>query len=317
MTGHTFFFDWEITLIEWIQAHLGSFGETLAVIFSMLGEELALVGIAGILYWCIDKTWGKRVITTLLLGCTCFPLIKNIFLRRRPYFDHPSVRCLRAVHPEGDLYDPVVQGFSFPSGHATNAVGCYLSTTLYTRKKWLIGIGCGLALGIGISRVAVGVHYPTDVLAGWLLGALVVLAVTWAEKYITREWVRGLMYLAVGFPGLFYCKSEDYFTSFGMLIGFVVAVWFEKRFVRFENTRNILRMILRVGCGIGLFLALNELLKLPFPASFLDGGSYGAHIVRLLRYAIDVFVVMGVYPMVFVLTARIGKRKQSGNQVHK
>jgi membrane-associated phospholipid phosphatase len=48
-------------------------------------------------------------------------MAKNIALRRRPYFDHESIHILRVVEPEADIYDIAAQGYSFPSGHSTNA----------------------------------------------------------------------------------------------------------------------------------------------------------------------------------------------------
>ena len=65
-------------------------------------------------------------------------------------------------------------GFSFPSGHATLA-GALFGATYFSISKhqWftvLVGILC---LGIGISRIMLGVHYPADILAGFSVGFLI------------------------------------------------------------------------------------------------------------------------------------------------
>ena len=52
LTGNTFFFDWEVALMVWLQAHLGSFGAKLASLFSAFGEELACFVVLGFVYWC-------------------------------------------------------------------------------------------------------------------------------------------------------------------------------------------------------------------------------------------------------------------------
>jgi hypothetical protein len=93
-----------------------------------------------------------------------------------------------------------------------------------------------------------------------------------------------------------------------MLLGFVLAEPFEERYVRFENTRNPIRAILRIAGGGALYFGLNTLLKLPFPKELLDAGDLAAHLIRTGRYAIIIFVVIAVYPMLFKLTAKIGKR---------
>ena len=105
--------------------------------------------------------------------------------------------------------------------------------------------------------------------------------------------------LLVTLPGLLYCRSNDYFSGLGILIGFLAATPFEKRFVRFENTRVWWRCALRLLGGFAVYFAANSLLKLPFSAAFLESGTMAALLVRAARYAIVVFLDLGVYPLVF------------------
>ena len=82
LVGNTFFFDWEISLIVWLQAHMGAFGTALASFISAFGEELACVAVIGFLYWCYDKRFGRFVGLNVLVGIVLNPMIKNIFVRR-------------------------------------------------------------------------------------------------------------------------------------------------------------------------------------------------------------------------------------------
>ena len=59
--GNTFFFGWEPALMVWLQSHLGSFGITLATIFSMFGEEMATILVLGFCYWGWKKELGKFI----------------------------------------------------------------------------------------------------------------------------------------------------------------------------------------------------------------------------------------------------------------
>ncbi|GJF19550.1 phosphatase PAP2 family protein [Mycolicibacterium cyprinidarum] len=68
-------------------------------------------------------------------------------------------------------------GTSFPSGHAMGAMVAVLALLTVvlpvvraSRRGWLIAIGIGLVVGIGVGRVALNVHHPSDVIAGWALG---------------------------------------------------------------------------------------------------------------------------------------------------
>jgi undecaprenyl-diphosphatase len=96
-------------------------------------------------------------LTTLAADALSF-LVKDATHRTRPFVAHPQIEPLYVVHSS-----------SFPAGHAATAfAGAVLLSSLRPRlTPWFLL----LAAAIGFSRVYVGVHYPTDVLAGAALGA--------------------------------------------------------------------------------------------------------------------------------------------------
>jgi len=84
---------------------------------------------------------------------------------------------------------------SFPSGHATDSAAVFLTLGLvlavFVLRRPLarlatVAAGGLLAAAIGVSRLVLGVHWPTDVLAGWALGATAALAVTIGATILTR-----------------------------------------------------------------------------------------------------------------------------------
>ena len=96
-----------------------------------------------------------------------------------------------------ELLDPLIQerGFSFPSGHAALAMVAYgILAVVIGRSRLprpvrvaLIGALVVLILLIGLSRIWLGHHYPTDVLAGWTAGAVIVLLYRWFTRPVSRE----------------------------------------------------------------------------------------------------------------------------------
>lgn len=320
MEGNTFFFQWEISLLQALQAHMGSFGKALASFFTLFGEEMILIVVLGFLYWCYDKKYGKMVGINLVAAVVLNPMIKNIFIRRRPYFDTPGIKCLKPVDASADIYDIPAQGYSFPSGHSMGAAVTYGSIAAYQSGKTEIDadgsfIGkhrkavsicmVALVLLVGISRFCLGVHYPTDVFAGWVLGAALVFAIPDLQKKLNNDGLFYLILLLCCLPGFFFCTSSDYYSAYGIMVGLFAGFLFEERYVKFSNTKEVWRCILRVFGGLALFLGLNTLLKLPFSSEFSDSVTFAAHLVRTCRYAIVSFLIIGIYPMCF---GRIGRK---------
>lgn len=176
---------------------------------------------------------------------------------------------------------------------------CFGDIGVQLKKKWLSILMWVIVLFIGISRCCVGAHYPTDVLFGFSIGILCILFEGLMRRLIKKEYIRFLIYLVLSLPGLFICRTNDYFTGLGAVIGMMAGFLFDSRYVRFADTKNwLFRGIRAAGAG-AIYFALNTLLKLPFSDAFLNNGTLGAGLVRSGRYAVILFLVCGVWPMLF------------------
>lgn len=101
---------------------------------------------------------------------------KKIFNRNRPYQDYAFITKLSSGG-----------GHSFPSGHTSAAFTTATSLSLYFRKWYVIVPAYIWAGSVGYARIYQGVHYPTDVLAGAIVGAGSAWLTYKAQKWIERK----------------------------------------------------------------------------------------------------------------------------------
>lgn len=130
------------------------------------GVVLVIVTCAVAGWLAIRKSWHEVVLLlgSLIGGVTLSLLLKGAFERERP-----------DLVPHYDA----VSTYSFPSGHALLSAVVYLTlgavlSRLFSQRRvklYFMAVATFLAFAVGVSRVFVGVHYPSDVLAGWCAGA--------------------------------------------------------------------------------------------------------------------------------------------------
>jgi len=128
-------------------------------------------------FFLVRRQWYYAgVLAAVVIGQTLLSnVLKVLFARERPDFLPHLVEA---------------SSKSFPSGHATSAAAVYLTLGLLlaniaetrAQRTYILACAITLAILIGASRVYLGVHYPSDVLAGWSLGA------GWASAVWLAAW---------------------------------------------------------------------------------------------------------------------------------
>ena len=149
----------------WIQENLRGPLDELISGYTRLGNIglLWLVLSAAMLLWRPTRKAGAAALLAMLLGLLVTNVtIKPLLSRTRPWLDVPGLEALV------EELDPN----SFPSGHSCAAFAAAVSWRRELPWKWAGRLAVALAVCMALSRLYVGVHYPTDVLAGSLIGCL-------------------------------------------------------------------------------------------------------------------------------------------------
>ena len=169
--GNTETFDRKVS--EIVYSFRNSFTKSIFVPWTYLGNAVIVISAIGIAT-VIPKTRWSIGVPTALTGTVTFALYKFLkysFARPRPE----------------EVFHLIQQGgFSFPSGHSMNGLFCYGMIIFLIRRNCsdkttancLTAIGSIMIIGIGFSRIFVGVHYPTDVAGGFLLGLACLMPAT-------------------------------------------------------------------------------------------------------------------------------------------
>ena len=150
---------------------------TLARLLTFFGEPTLLVSagflVAAWLWWRGHRHLPLALLLIVLVGRAISEVQKYMIARVRPDLEPHLV---------------VVQTSSFPSGHATSSMIFYLTVALALSRDtpWRRTAAAGavlLSLLVGLSRVMLGVHWPSDVVGGWAFGLLwVLLTLRLAER---------------------------------------------------------------------------------------------------------------------------------------
>jgi membrane-associated phospholipid phosphatase len=169
---------WDIWLIQSLQ-HTGNWLEPVMEFFTALGYPQAYMVLVAVIYWSLDRKLGLRLAIFLPLVSIVNSILKLAFHAPRPYWISKDIK---AMHASG--------GFGMPSGHA-QASTVWLLTSSYLQKKWFWIIAIMVTFLIGLSRPYLGVHFPTQVLAGWAIGITVMICFLRFEDGVT-SWLQKL-----------------------------------------------------------------------------------------------------------------------------
>lgn len=197
---------WLLELVHKLAVSAGSFFTPFFKAITVTGNMGIIFIAAALLFLCFKKTrkLGVMTLIAMALGYLCANLIiKNLVRRPRPYAvgdaDYNSWWDLT-----GKLTD---SEYSFPSGHATCSAAfavCFIWHYGFKKSWGMIFV----PLLYGLTRLYFVVHYPTDILAGLLIGTLASLAAFYLTRLLDRTKFMPKFYLLKGIEDLFSRKKK-------------------------------------------------------------------------------------------------------------
>jgi hypothetical protein len=240
---------------------------------SFAGAEFCYLAILPLIYWCVDKRRGLRIGILVFLSTVLNLRLKTAFAQPRPYDLEPSLGMAKEAT------------FGLPSGHAQTSTVLWGSSVPLFRRPWGLILAIALPLLVGVSRIYLGVHFPTDVFAGWAIGAAIVVLDRLLGDRIAR-FVSGLNQtlllavvaaVALGMNAL-YLKDTSLSGAFFGLAG--AAIWARKN-AAFSVEGSFWKRLLRYLFGMATVVVVYALPKLLL--SGMEAG--GPPVIRFLRYA--------------------------------
>ena len=286
-----------------------------------LGDELAFMALALLLFWCVDKRTGYYVFVVGLFGTLANQFLKILCRVPRPWVLDPGFTIVESARA-------AATGYSFPSGHTQNAVGTFGAIGLMAKRRW-VKIAClALVILVPFSRMYLGVHTPLDVGTAFLMAA-VLLAAFYPVFRSEEKAGKAMPYLlaagiALSFLFVLYVGgiradfapgSEDEsnlshavknaWTLLGAITGLLVVFLVDRNALRFDTRAPILAQVLKFVLGLALVAGVKAALKPLFYAVFSAG------LADCLRYFLVVLLAGLVWPMTFPFWAKLGTKKEA------
>jgi hypothetical protein len=265
----------------------------------------------------VSASLGFRVLLLLIGTDFLGNFFKQLLQQPRPYW----VGDVQALAEE--------TSYGIPSTHASDSLAVWVYLVCVLNKTWLWVLSGLLVLLVGISRMYLGVHFPTDVLGGWLIALVAIFLLikgqAWLSPFLKKRsvgrlvgigFVVSLLMLLVGWlVGLLISSSPDpaewaqyatqargishYFTLAGSFFGMVAGYTLMQRYAAFETRGSWVKRISRYLLGMVGVLVLYLGLDVIFGMLAADETALGLGL-RYIRYGSVTFWAMFGAPWVFL-----------------
>jgi membrane-associated phospholipid phosphatase len=262
----------EYAIINALQSVSNPIIDMLFIAFSFLGSPILWIGIAALLYWKGKPHESFMLINLVALAGAVTSFFKLFFGRLRP-----SQELVNRIDLE------TLTNLGFPSGHSAMIAGVFgfYEKKLKANKKMVLA---GIVLLVAISRIYLGVHFPSDVIAGIVLGYLIGRILKFADSKTheahfaptkMQEEILVLLLLAIAVTSIFFFNSIPLAL---ILIGYYAGFFTMKEFghepVKQSGKAELLGFTALFLLTVPHYLQFIQLHNIVSSAAFFFGGAW-------------------------------------------
>ena len=265
---------WGLELIRDVQQMASPSLTVIMKAITALGTEWFFLASLPLVYWCVDRRRGARIGVIFLCSSFLNLWFKDLFTQPRPFELDPAVGLAHET------------SYGLPSGHAQGAVVFWGTVAPLFRKPWGLVLAIVLPLVISFSRIYLGVHFPTDVFAGWLIGGMIVaIDAIFGDRISAFLSKQSFRIKAVGAAALalamnFLDKNDTSISGvfLGAALGFLLADKYAAFEARGPAGKRVLRYLVGLAGAAVIYLGLKAILP--------GKGEELYALCRFLRYAL-------------------------------
>ncbi|MDA8411465.1 MAG: phosphatase PAP2 family protein [Treponema sp.] len=239
-------------------------------------------------YWVVDRKRGERLALVFLFSIFVNLWLKNLWGQPRPFEFLPALALVKEA------------GYGLPSGHSQASVVFWGMLATLIARPWGMALAVALPLIVGFSRIYLGVHFPTDVFAGWAIGLVFVVADRLvADRFDRLLAVLGGRWRLISLAFVALIMNAFYRSDVAMSGAFLGAglgfAWADDK-ASFSVVGGFFAKAGRVLLG----LALAVIVYFAFKAISPQPGAELYSLARFIRFAMVGFTVAFVAPWIFL-----------------
>ena len=305
-----------IALIQSLQS-LGPSLEGVMELFSFLGRAEFYILLLPVIYWNLDRRLALRTILILFVADGASATFKLLFHQPRPYW----IGDVRAWSQEST--------YGIPSSHASDSLGVWGNLAYRLKSRWFQILSVLLVLLIALSRLYLGMHFPHDIVFGWLIGLAVVAFFAYIDAPVVN-WARrqnvvtlagaalalSLVIILIGAAAQLAlagtsdpeawrayageARSPAYsYTLAGAIFGTLAGYALMRKYARFQTGGTPLKQVARYFVGVAGVLLIFFGLDIAFSLLAADESALG-YFLRYTRYALVTVWATFVAPWIFL-----------------